>query len=155
ASELAGKQVSFNVSLKALAVKDVPALDDEFAKDHGECETLEELRKKVRTHLEAGAAEEADRGVRAVLIQKLVETHDIELPQSLWERRCEYLIEEFMSRLGSQRPPVSQEAALIAQLREKFEPEARSQVKADLILESVASQESIQVSEDDVDKTVE
>jgi len=153
--ELAGQRVTFKVQLHALAVKDVPALDDEFAKDHGECETLEELRSKVQQHLEAQANQEADQELRSALIKKLVAAHDFAVPSSMLARRQELMIEQFFDGLGPQRPPPGREAELVAHLRERFEPEARDQVKAALILDAIAEREKIEVSEKELDAAVE
>lgn len=153
--ELAGQRVSFRVQLRGLAVKEVPELDDEFARDHGECDTLEELRAKVRRRLEAQANERADQEVRSALIRKLVEAHDFAVPSSMLARRADAMIQQFFESLGPQRPPAGPQAELAAQLRERLEPEARDQVKATLILEAIAARERIEVTESEVDAAVD
>jgi trigger factor len=153
--KLAGQRVTFQVQLKGLAWKELPNLDDEFAKDHGECETLSELRERVLRHLEARAAHEADRLVRGNVMRQLVGANEVEVPRAMVERRTDALVDEFFHELGSQRPPASREAEFRARLRAELEPRAREQVQGGLILESIAQQERLEVSEDDLQAYVD
>lgn len=152
--DVAGQTVSFCVTVKALAAKRVPVLDDEFAKDHGECETLEELRRRLRERMEADAAQEADSAVRNGLMTKLVERHDFEVPRAMVERRTASMVDELMEGLGRQRPPASQEADYRAELSKRMEPRARDQVKAGFVLEAIARQEKLEVGEDQLDAEI-
>jgi len=153
--ELAGQRLAVHMVIKSLALKELPVLDDEFAKDHGECDTLAELRARVRRQLEGAAAREADGAVRAALVGKLLRAHDVEVPQSMVERRTELLVDEFLSSLGQRRPPASREPELRARLRDQLAQQARDQVKASLLLEAIARQERLAVSEDEVDAEID
>lgn len=153
--DLAGKRVSFRVMVRSLSTKDVPTLDDEFAKDHGEVDTLEQLRERARQRLEAEAAHDAERAARNAAVAELVRRHEIEVPQAMASRRAETLAEQFLDSLGSRRPPASREADMLRQLAADLMPRAVEQVKAELILAAIASQENLQVDDTIVDEQVD
>jgi trigger factor len=152
---VAGKPVAFEVRIKSLATKEVPPLDDEFAKDHGECDTLAELRLKARERLETAASRQTDQAVHARVLSELVRVHELEVPEAMVERRTEVLVDELLENMGPRRPPVSKEAEVREQLRKGLREQARDHVKAGLILEAIARQERIEVSEEDLDAQVE
>jgi trigger factor len=154
AAELAGKTVQFHVQVRALSVKEVPVLDDEFAKDHGECATLAELRQRVRSRLEDEAARQADEAVRQGLLNELAQAHDIAVPNALVQRRTDALIEDVRREWHQQRIRPRNESEAIPRLRQELEPRARQQVKVALILEAIARQENVQVTDADVDERV-
>jgi trigger factor len=154
-AELAGQTVAFHVVVKALATKELPPLDDEFAKDHGECDTLDALRQRVREQLQAVAARDADGALRASLVEQLVSAHPLAVPHSMVERRTGLLVEEFLDSLGPRRPPASREADLRARLHDELHPRAEQQVKASLLLEAIARQEQLMVSDDELDVQID
>jgi trigger factor len=154
-AELAGQTVVFHVVVKALASKELPPLDDEFAKDHGECDTLDALRQRVREQLHAVAARDADGALRASLVERLVSAHQLAVPHSMVERRTGLLVEEFLDSLGARRPPASREADLRARLHQELHPRAEHQVKASLLLEAIARQEQLMVSDDELDVQID
>ena len=123
--EGAERTLAYRVTLKALARKELPPLDDEFAKDHGDCDTLDELRRRIRTQLEAAAVADADGAVRGTLLDQLVRQHDFEVPRAMIDQRAESLLEELFERMGPRRPGPEREAALRAQLRQEVEERAR------------------------------
>jgi trigger factor len=154
AADLAGKTVQFHVRLRTLSVKEVPVLDDEFAKDHGECATLVQLRQRVRGRLEDEAARHADEAVRQGLLSELARTHDVAVPNALVQRRTEALIEEVRREWQQQRIRPRSESEALPRLREELEPRARQQVKVALILEAIARQENVQVTDADIEERV-
>ena len=153
-AEVAGKSVQFHVHLHGISHKELPPLDDEFAKDHGECATLDELRERVRRRLDAEATRYADEAVRRSLLTELAKTHDLLLPQALVQRRTEALVEEVWHEWQRQRIRPKHDADALAHLRQELEPRAREQVKIGLLLEAVARQEGIAVSEEDLDARI-
>jgi trigger factor len=155
AQDLAGRKVTFRVEVKGLATKEIPALDDDFAKDHGNCETLGELRRRVRERLEEAAAHDADAAVRSGLMDRLIANHDFEVPSAMVERRASALAEEVLESLGPRRPPASREAEVRQRMREELVPRARAEVKGALILEAIASQEHLSVSDDEIDEQID
>jgi trigger factor len=154
APELAGKSVHFHVDVRSISVKEVPPLDDEFAKDHGECSTLEELRQRVRRQLEADAAQRADEAVRRNVVVELAKRHDVPVPQAMVQRRTEALVEEVLHGWQRQRGRLKDDSQARAHLRQELEPRAHEQVKTVLLLEAVARQEAISVSDEEVDARV-
>jgi trigger factor len=154
AAELAGKTVTFHVRVRGLSHKEVPPLDDEFAKDHGECSTLADLRQRVRARLESDAAQQADEAVRQALLGALAEAHDIPIPTALIERRTQALMEDVWHEWQQRRLRPKNENEALARLREELQPRARQQVKIALLLESIARQEGITISEADVDERI-
>lgn len=154
AAELAGKTVNFHVRVRGLSHKEVPPLDDEFAKDHGECSTLVELRQRVRARLESDAAQHADEAVRQALLGALAEANDIPIPNALVERRTQALMEEVWHEWQQRRLRPKNESEALARLREELQPRARQQVKIALLLEAIARQEGITISEAEVDERI-
>lgn len=154
APELAGKDVHFHVEVRSISVKEVPPLDDDFAKDHGECSTLEELRQRVRRQLEADAAQRADEAVRRNVVVELAKRHDVPVPQAMVQRRAEALVEEVLHDWQRQRGRLKDDSQARAHLRKELEPRAHEQVKAVLLLEAVARQEAISVSDEEVEAHV-
>jgi trigger factor len=154
APELAGKTMHFHVNARSISVKDVPPLDDEFAKDHGECSTLEELRQRVRRQLEEEAARRADEAARRAVVAELVKRHDIPVPNAMVQRRTEALVEEVLHDWQRQRGRLKDDAQARAHLRKELEPSAQEQVKIALLLEAVARQEAIRVTDEEVEARV-
>ena len=147
--ELAGKTVEFAVSAREIKKKVLPPLDDEFAKDHGDCATLAELRDKLRARLEREVRDFQIRELKEQLVTRLVEAHGFDVPQTLVERQLRYLVDR---RQG--QPPDS-EKSNIEQLRKELDPHARRQVKAMLLLEKIAALENVRVSDGEVQQRVE
>jgi trigger factor len=151
--EIAGKRVSFRVELKAIGRKEIPALDDEFAKDHGECASLAELRDKVRKALEETASREADEGMRAALMKTLLERNPIDVPDGLVERRFEAMLHDL--GLGEVPRDIDPErAAQLDQLRSELRQRARESVHSSLLLERFAMQQHLEVSDTEIDERI-
>lgn len=152
--ELAGKTVEFQVRVRGLSHKDLPALDDEFAKDHGECETLSGLRQQIRQRLEEEARQGADDAVRERLLAQLGATHEIPVPAALVRQRTDGLIDDVLQDWKRRRIHPRDEARAVEELRAQLEPRAHQQVKAALLLEAIAQQEQITVSEDELETRI-
>ncbi len=153
--ELAGQLVSFRATVKSLAFKELPPLDDEFARTHSGTDTLASLRDRVREQLEAAAVRDADGAMRANLIAQLVSKHDFEVPSAMVERRIDALVTELLDSMGPRRPPKSREADLRARLRPELVPRARDQVKASILLEAIASQEHLEISDGELEAQID
>ncbi len=147
---LAGKTAEFEVEVKELRVKELPPLDDEFARDHGKCESLAELRARLRTDLEREAVARADDAVREGLVDQLLARHEFEVPTTLVERRTEALLASLDLRLpeGAEREPA------LERLREQLRPRAERQVRAELLLDAVAAREGIAVGDEEVETEI-
>jgi trigger factor len=149
-AELAGRPVEFDVKIREIKEKILPALDDDFAKDVGPFESLDQLKSKLREDLVARVKLEQEQAVRSALIKQLNETHPFEVPASL----VEHEIREALARLEQRLPKgVTLEQAKIdpQAVRKEIEPSAREKVKSRLILAAIADQEKLAVSKEEID----
>ncbi|MFM7143096.1 MAG: trigger factor, partial [Alphaproteobacteria bacterium] len=147
--DLAGKTLGWKVTVHSLAERRLPEIDDEFAKDHGDCETLVELREKIRSQLEQDTARRADAAVREQVVEQLLSRMAIEAPASLVERRTEDLLSEFkMELLGRGLQLASNEHETEA--RGKLLPRAEREVRVGLLLDALARQLEVEVSDGDL-----
>src|SRR5581483_2250990 len=147
--EFAGKSALFSVTVKEIKKKVLPPLDDEFAKDHGASASLEELKNKIRSQLEVELGEFRKEALKEQLMERLVEKHSFDLPESLIDRQVRYLIER------QQRNAAGGEQPSLDDLRKELRPHAERQVKATLLLEKIADNEKVDVPDADVQKRIE
>jgi trigger factor len=152
--ELANSDVSYTVTVKGLKRRVLPELDDEFAKDLGEFDTLDALKTRIREDLEHEAKHEADRTLRADLMKQLAPRVPFEVPTSLVEREIDRRIEEFARRLMDQNVDPRQAGIDWNAFRESQREVARNTVAAALVLDEVTRREQIAVSDDDVEREV-
>ncbi|GIW40143.1 MAG: trigger factor [Candidatus Binatia bacterium] len=150
----AGRTVHFRVHVRQIARKEVPELDDEFAKDHGECDSLEELRARIRARLEQEAAGEEENVLRARALDELAARHDVELPRTLVRSELEFLLSRHVDFAWWRTASEEQRMEVVAELRAKFEPLARRHVKTRLVLDAIAEREGIEVAESEVDRAL-
>ena len=154
-SDLAGKTVAFHVTVKAIGDRQVPELDDDFAKAYGGMDDLAQMRQSVRDELESQAVRAADGAARASIVDLLLQENDFEVPQGMVNRRADGLVNEFLSSMGPRRPPASQERDVREHLRKELEPRALQQVRANLLLEAIANAEGLEVAEDEIESEIE
>jgi trigger factor len=153
--ELAGTTVQYDVNVKAVRKRIVPDLDDEFAKDLGEFDSLEALRGRVRADLEHEAAHEADREIRADLLRQLASRVTFDVPSSLLDREIDRRVEEFVRRLIEQDIDPMRTNVNWEEFRERQKDAAAEAVRGALVLDEVARRENIAASEADVDAEIE
>ncbi len=153
--ELAGKVATFSVKVREIKRKVLPPLDDDFAKDHGECASLEELKQKLRVRLESEVREIQERDLKEKLLNRLIEAHPFEVPPAMVERQVRFLIERNRSRLAGQGAGASGAEPSVERMRQEIEPHALRQVKTTLLVEKIAAQEKIEVSDKEIQEKVE
>jgi trigger factor len=153
--ELANQDVSYKVTVKGLKRRVLPELDDEFAKDLGEFDTLDALRQRVREDLEHDAKHAADREVRGELMKQLATRLPFEVPPSLVAREMDRRVEEFARRLIEQQIDPRQAGIDWNAFRESQREVAREAVAAALVLDEVTRREHLDVSDDEVEREVE
>jgi trigger factor len=153
--ELAGTDVDYNVVVHDIRKRVVPDLDDEFAKDMGEFETLEALKARVRQDLETEAREAADRQARTDVLKKLAERVPFPVPASLIEREVDRRLEEFARRLIDQRIDPRKASIDWAAFREAQREPATEAVGSALVLDEIARREDVGVSETEIDAELE
>lgn len=147
--EVRGKDVEWKVDLKEIKHKIYPELDDEFAKDLGEYDSLEELKTKIKENLRTRDDARSKRQLREKVMEKLVETNTVEVPPAMIERQLDFLLQE-VEKIGKQnKDPAVQEA--IRRLRDENRDRAKKQVAAMLLLEAVGRQETIDVTESEME----
>ena len=159
AAELAGKAVVFHVKLNKVSVTNVPALDDEFAKDVSEFETLEELKADIRAKAEEKAAKDADSAFEQAAVEKAAENTAVEMPKALVEAELDSQLERFAYQLQMSGYSMEQYAQMMGgdmnTLRNAFRPQAEKQAKINVTLEKIAEVEGIVVTEEDIAAEIE
>lgn len=160
AAELAGKPAVFKVTVHEIKGKELPVLDDEFAKDvDDEVETLDALKEKIRTRLEDSKKHEAEHNLRDSLVEKAAENAEVEIPDVMVESEVNRMLQEFEQRLQMQGMNLElyfqfsgqDESALRGQMKE----EAVNRVRVALTLEAIVKAENIEVSDEDVNAELE
>ncbi|NIO09386.1 MAG: trigger factor [Deltaproteobacteria bacterium] len=154
-AELAGKAVDFRVHIKDIKKKILPPLDDDFAKDHGECETLTELKNKIRERLESELKEIQNRELREQLLTQLIESHSFDVPTAMVDRQLQYLMERRQRPVQASGSNAPQSAPSAEELRKELTPQAQRQVQTMLLVEKVGEQEKIDVTDQDVQQRID
>lgn len=159
AENLAGKPVVFNVKVNDVKVKEVPALDDEFAKDTTEFETLAELRADVKAKLEEQAKNAADAEMRNALVEKVSANTEVEIPEAMVQHQIDNMLMELNYQLQYQGLNLEQLLQMtgrgLDELREERRADAERLVKSSLVLEAIAEKENVEVNDADVDAELE
>lgn len=149
--DLAGKEVEWHATVKEIYVRVLPDIDDEFAKDQGEFQDLAGLRAAVRKDLERHARQEADGRARQGLLEMIVERNPFELPESLTAYELRAMEAETLSALeGAGIPHEAAMERIRQQDAEEMKTRAEKRARASLVIDAIASQENIEVSDDDV-----
>ena len=153
-TEMAGKSVDYVVKVKDIRKRILPALDDEFAKDVGDFDTLEALRDRIRQDLEREADAEADRALRNDLLKELANRVTVDVPDSLVERELDRRTEEFARRLMDQQIDPQRANIDWDQFRDSQREASRESVKSALVLDEISRRENVTVSDEDIDRDV-
>lgn len=153
--ELAGTTVHYTVTLKGIKTRIVPALDDEFAKDLGDFDTLEVLRARVREDLQRDAERSAERELRSGLLKQLASRVTFEIPEALLEREVERRTEEFVRRLYEQGVDPRQANIDWQGFRDHQREPAREAVASAIVLDEVARREQVGVEPEELDAEID
>jgi trigger factor len=153
-SEMANTDVTYTVTVKSLKRRVLPDLDDEFAKDLGEFDTLDALRARVREDLEHEARHAAEREVRADLMKQLAARLPFEVPASLVEREIDRRLEDFARRLMDQNIDPREAGIDWNAFRESQREVAREAVASALVLDELARHEKLDATEDEVEREI-
>jgi trigger factor len=154
-ARLAGKTVKFDCTLKAIRRKDLPDLNDEFARDLGDYQNLDELRDTVRKALFREREEEAQRDAKNKLVQKLVDTHEFPLPEVWVNRQIELQVEQQLRILAAQGMDPRNVKLDWEKVRNSQKDRAIREVKEVLILDRIAEREGIDATNEEVDREVQ
>lgn len=152
--EMAGTSLGYAVKVKDIRKKTLPALDDEFAKDVGDFETLQALRDRISEDLHREAEAEADRNLKSDLLKALASRVTVDIPDSLVERELDRRTEEFARRLMDQQIDPRKANIDWDQFRDSQRAAGRESVKSALVLDEISRRENVMVSDEDVEKDV-
>ncbi len=159
AKELAGQKALFKVKVNEVKAKELPELDDEFAQDVSEFDTLAEYKESVRKNLEKNKENEARRTKEDEAIQKIIDKSKMEIPDAMVDTQVNSMINDFANRMMQQGLSMEQymqfTGTTLDMLRDQVRPEALQRIQSSLVLEQIAKEENIEVSDADVDAEVE
>ena len=154
AAELAGKDATFKIKLHEVKYKELPALDDELAKDCSEYDTLEAFKESIRKNNQEQLDKQDDLAVENALVDQVIESMEAEIPQAMYDTRMDEMVNDFAFRMEQQglrlEDYLKYMGQTVEQFRASFMPQAEKQVKIRLALEAVAAAENIEASEEEV-----
>lgn len=159
AAELAGKPAVFKVKVHEIKTKELPELDDEFAKDaDDEAETLDQLKEKIKNRMAESKKNEAETALRDSLVDKATENAEIDLPEVMIETEVDRMLQEFNQRLQMQGMNLDLYYQFSGQdekaLREQMQKDAEQRVRMNLTLEAIAKAENLEAADADVDEEI-
>ncbi|MBR3646698.1 MAG: trigger factor [Lachnospiraceae bacterium] len=158
AEELAGKPALFKVTVKEIKVKELPELDDEFAQEVSEFDTLDEYKADIKKNLEEAKVKEADQAKEAAVIKAIVENAKMDIPEKMVVAQAQKMVEEFAQQIAAQGMAFDQylqyTGATADSMVEQVKPQALENIKSRLVLEAVAAAENIVASEDDYEEEI-
>ncbi len=159
AENLAGKDATFKCKLHEIKVRELPEIDDEFAKDVSEFDTLKELRADIKAKALERKQKAAEEEVENDLVEQIVASIKGDIPEAMFENRLNQSVEEFAYRLQSQglnlETYLKYTNATVEEFKNSFRPQAESQVKFRLALEKIVELEKIEATEEDINAQIE
>ena len=157
--ELAGKDATFKVKLHEIKKKELPELDDEFAKDASEFDTLEELKNSIKTKKEEENSKRAKYELEDEAIKTVCQKAKLEIPSGMIETETDNMVNEMEARLSYQGMSLEQYLGYIGKdmdsFRKEYEPQAQEAVKTRLVLEAIVKAENIEAGEEEVNAKIE
>jgi len=156
AAELAGKPAVFKVKISQIKVKELPEIDDEFAKDVSEFDTIDQLKEDIRKKLTEEREHRAKHELENSIIEKVVEGAVTDIPEVMIENQIQNMLRDFDMRLRGQgldlQKYMEYTGSDINTFKEQFKEQAEKQVKTSLVLEAISKAEEIEVSDEEVEK---
>ena len=160
AADLAGKPAVFKVKINEIKTKELPELDDEFAQEvSSEFDTLAEYKESVKKNLEEQKKNEVRRAQEDEALQKIIDKSKMDIPEAMIDTQCETMIEEFAQRIAQSGLTLEQylqfSGTTIDGMKEQVRPEALTRIQSSLVLEQIAKEENIEVTDEDIDAEIE
>ena len=153
---LAGKTLVYTVNVQAIKQKDLPELNDEFAKELGEFTSLDQVRKQIRENMQAERKHDAEREAKDKLVNELVKRNEFEVPESLVDRQIDLRLERGLRALAAQGMKMEDMKKMdLPRLRAGQRDQAVQDVKSSLLLDRIAELENIDVGEDELNHEIE
>lgn len=157
--ELAGKEATFKVKLHEIKVKELPEIDDEFAKDVSECDTLEELKEEIKEHIEEENVAKAKYEEEEAALNQVLEATEIKVPKAMIESEIDAYIHDMEHRLSHQGFNLEGYLGLIGktmqEMRDEYAEKAEKNIKTRLVLEAIFEKEALEVTDDDINRKLE
>lgn len=158
AKELAGKPAMFKVTIKEIKVKEYPELDDDFAQDVSEFDTLDEYKEDIKKNLTEKKEKEAEAEKESKVIEAIVNDAEMDIPEKMVEAQAEQMLEEFAQNIAMQGISFEQylqfTGATVEQMKEQVKPQAQARVESSLVLEAVVKAENIEATEEEVEEEI-
>lgn len=158
AEELAGKPAIFKVTIKEIKVKEYPELDDDFAQDVSEFDTLDEYKADIKKNLEEKKAQEAEADKESKVIEAIVNDSEMDIPEKMIEAQSQQMVEEFAQNIAMQGISFDQymqfTGTTVDQLTEQVKPQAEARVQSSLVLEAIVKAEKIEASDEEFDEEI-
>ena len=154
AEDLAGKEATFKVKIHEIKAKEIPELDDEFVQDVSEFDTVAEYKDSVKAKLEEQKQNEIKRAYQDEAIDKIVDKSTMELPDAMIDTQCENMINQFAQQMAQQGLSMDQYMKFTG-MTLKDRPDAITRIKSSLVLEQIAKEENIEITDADVDAEIE
>lgn len=158
AKELAGKPAMFKVTIKEIKVKEYPELDDDFAQDVSEFDTLEEYKADIKKNLEEKKAQDAEAERESKVIEAIVNEAEMDIPEKMIEAQAQQMVEEFAQNIAMQGISFEQYMQFTGttadQLTEQVRPQAQARVESSLVLEAIVKAENIEATDEEFDKEI-
>ena len=158
AKELAGKEAVFKCAVKKIEAKELPELDDDFAKDVSEFDTLAEYKEHVKTNLVERKENEAKRAKEDAAVDKAIENAQMDIPEAMLKTQCRQMLDDFSRRMQSQGLSMEQYFQFTGmtadKMMEDMKPQALKRIQTRLVLEKVAEVENIQPTEEEVNEEI-
>ena len=158
AKELAGKEAVFQCDVKKIETKELPELDDDFAKDVSEFDTLAEYKENVKKELTEKKEAEAKTAKENAVIDKVIENAQMDIPEAMIDTQCRQMMDDFGRRMQSQGLSMEQYFQFTGQsmdkMMEDMKPQALKRIQTRLVLEKVVETENIEASEDEINEEI-
>ena len=158
AKELAGKEAVFQCDVKKIEAKELPELDDDFAKDVSEFDTLAEYKENVKKELTEKKEAEAKTAKENAVIDKVIENAQMDIPEAMIDTQCRHMMDDFGRRMQSQGLSMEQYFQFTGQsmdkMMEDMKPQALKRIQTRLVLEKVVETENIEASEDEINEEI-
>ena len=158
AAELAGKPALFKVKIKEIKVKEYPEIDDEFAQEVSEFDTLDEYKEDIRKKLTEAKENEAARETESRIIEAIVKDSKMDIPEKMIDTACDQMVEEFARNMQMQGIAFEQylqmTGSTLEQMKEQVKPQAEARVQSSLVLEDFVDAENIEAKDADVDDEI-
>lgn len=158
APELAGKEALFKVKVHEIKAKEYPELDDDFASEVSDFETMKEYRESVKERLEKAAEERAKQETENAIVEKAVEASSIDIPEAMIQTQIDRMVNDFAQRLSYQGMNLEMymqyTGSTMESFREGFKEQAEKQVRTTLVIEAIAKAEGIEANQEEIDEKI-